>query len=53
MGFYGEVEDRIERVAGETLTWSLLLIGVLLILVALFLRNKWLKAAILAWIVLP
>jgi len=53
MGFHSAVEEKIEGLAGETLTWSLILIGILLILVALFVANKWLKAAILAWVVLP
>ena len=53
MGFYTVAEKKIEDIAGPTINWSLILIGVLLILIALFVTNKWLKAAILAWIVLP
>lgn len=53
MGFHGEVEQRIESMAGSTITWSLLMVAVLLILVALFVKNNWYKAAILAWVVLP
>ena len=53
MGFYTVAEQKIEAVATPTINWSLILIGALLILCALFVTNRWLKAAILAWIVLP
>ncbi len=53
MGFHGKVEQEIETLADSTITWALLLIAVLLLLIAVFVKNKWYKAAILAWVVLP
>jgi hypothetical protein len=38
---------------GRTLTGALLGVGVVTILIALFVKNKWVKAGVLAFEVLP
>lgn len=53
MGFQGAAESKIESMATTTINWALILAGIALIVIALFVANKWLKAAILAWVVLP
>jgi hypothetical protein len=53
MGFHGVVEKKVEELADPTITWALIMLGVFLILIAVFMKNKWYKAAILAWVVMP
>jgi hypothetical protein len=53
MGFQGAMEKKVEEQSGTVIKWALLFVAVLLILVALFVKNKWYQAAILAWIILP
>jgi hypothetical protein len=53
MGFQGAMEKKVEEQSGAVIMWGLVLVAVLLLLVAFFVKNKWVQAAFLAWVVLP
>ena len=53
MGFQGAAENKIEQMVGTTINGMLIVSAIVLIAAVIFIQNKWLKAAILAWVVLP
>ena len=53
MGFQGAAEQKIEQWAGRSINLALIAIAIGIVGIVLFINNKWIKAAILAWIVLP
>jgi uncharacterized protein involved in exopolysaccharide biosynthesis len=48
-----QLQRRFADYSGPTLSFSLIVIGIALILVAIFIKNRWIKAGILAYEVLP
>ena len=53
MGFHSAVENKIEQLSGVTINGALLTVAVALVVIVFCVHNKWLKAAVLAWVVMP
>lgn len=53
MSFFGAIEDKIEKQTDRTMTYVLIGTAIVLVLVALFVKNRWFKSSILAWVLLP
>lgn len=47
------LEKQISQWTGATLDMTLVAIAIVLVLIAIFVKNKWVKAAVLAYEILP
>lgn len=48
-----EIQKRLSNWTGVALSTSLIAVAIVAILVAIFVKNKWVKAAVLAYEILP